>query len=67
MSIGIVLGVIIVLIQQRFELLMITQNLAYPVEFKWLNLLVVVITISVLGYLAAKIASSRISKNFIER
>jgi len=53
--------------QQRFELLMITQNLAYPVEFKWLNLLVVVVTISALGYLAAKIASSRISKSFIER
>ncbi|MDE1207766.1 ABC transporter permease [Tenacibaculum larymnensis] len=67
MGIGIVLGVILVLMQQRFELLMITQNLAYPVEFKWLNLLVVVITISALGYLAAKIASSRISKSFIER
>lgn len=67
MGIGLVLGMLLVLIQQRFELLMITESLAYPVEFKLINLLVVLVTISVLGYLAAKIASSRISVNFIEK
>jgi len=67
MVIGIVLGTLLVLIQQRFELLMITESLAYPVEFKLVNLLVVIVTISVLGYLAAKIASSRISITFIEK
>ncbi len=67
MGLGIVLGIILVLIQQKFELLMITESLAYPVEFQWSNLIVVTITIALLGYLAAKIASSRISKNFIER
>ncbi|WP_299011133.1 ABC transporter permease [uncultured Tenacibaculum sp.] len=67
MVIGVVLGTLLVLIQQQFELLMITESLAYPVEFKLVNLLVVIVTISVLGYLAAKIASSRISKSFIER
>ncbi|WP_028892277.1 ABC transporter permease [Tenacibaculum sp. 47A_GOM-205m] len=67
MAIGLVLGVLLVLIQQRFELLMITESLAYPVEFRLVNLLVVIVTISTLGYLAAKIASSRISVNFIEK
>lgn len=67
MGIGLVLGMLLVLIQQRFELLMITESLAYPVEFRLINLLVVLVTISALGYLAAKIASSRISKSFIER
>ncbi|MEX6626456.1 ABC transporter permease [Tenacibaculum pacificus] len=67
MIVGIVLGVLLVLIQQRYELFMITQNLAYPVEFRWINLLVVILTISILGYIAAKIASSRISKTFIEK
>jgi len=67
MVIGLVLGIILVLIQQRFELFMITENLAYPVEFRWMNLLIIVITILTLGYIAARIASSRISKNFIEK
>ncbi len=67
MFIGLVLGVLLVIIQQRYELFMITQNLAYPVEFRWTNLLVVMFTISILGYISAKIASSRISKAFIER
>ncbi|WP_233897895.1 ABC transporter permease [Tenacibaculum piscium] len=67
MFIGLILGVLLVIIQQRYELFMITQNLAYPVEFRWTNLLVVMFTISILGYISAKIASSRISKAFIER
>ncbi|WP_428742620.1 ABC transporter permease [Tenacibaculum sp.] len=66
MAIGLVLAVVLVIIQQKYGLLMITQNLAYPVEFRLTNLLVVVATILILGYLAAKIASSRISKAFIE-
>ncbi len=67
MFIGLILGVLLVIIQQRYELFMITQNLAYPVEFRWTNLIVVMFTISILGYISAKIASSRISKAFIER
>ncbi|WP_237274298.1 ABC transporter permease [Tenacibaculum ovolyticum] len=67
MVIGLVLGVVLVLIQQRYELFMITESLAYPVEFRWMNLLTIIITILILGYIAAKIASSRISKNFIEK
>lgn len=66
MGAGLLIGIVLVLVQQQFGLFMITQNLAYPVEFKWSNLFIVILTISVLGYIAAKIASSRISKNFIE-
>lgn len=64
---GVVLGVVLVLIQQRYELFMITETLAYPVEFRWLNLLVVLLTIATLGFIAAKVASSRISVKFIEK
>ena len=67
MFFGMLLGVILVLVQQKFELLMITDTLAYPIEFRWKNALIVVVTISVLGLLAAKIASSRISVKFIEK
>jgi lipoprotein-releasing system permease protein len=67
MIIGLILGIILVFIQQRFELFMITENLAYPVEFRFSNLLIVILTITILGFIAAKIASSRISKEFIEQ
>ena len=66
MSIGLIIGVILVFVQKQFGLFMITQNLPYPVEFRFTNLIVVILTISTLGYIAAKIASSRINKNFIE-
>jgi lipoprotein-releasing system permease protein len=46
---------------------MITQNLPYPVEFRFSNLFIVIITITILGFIASKIASSRISKEFIEK
>jgi lipoprotein-releasing system permease protein len=66
MIIGLTLGVLIVFIQKEFGLFMITQNLAYPVEFRFSNLFIVIATITVLGFIASKIASSRISKEFIE-
>ena len=67
MLIGLILGVVLVLLQQKYELFMITESLAYPVELKFSNLLIVVCTITILGFMAAKIASSRISKEFIEQ
>jgi lipoprotein-releasing system permease protein len=67
MIIGLTIGLILVFLQQKFSLFMITQDLAYPVEFRFTNLFIVIITIIVLGYIASKIASSRISKEFIER
>jgi len=67
MFVGLTIGVILVFVQQKFELFMITQNFPYPVEFKFLNLIVVIATITTLGFLASKIASSRISFKFIEK
>ena len=67
MLIGLTLAIILVFMQQRFGLFMITQNLPYPVEFRFSNLCIVIFTITILGYIASKIASSRISKEFIER
>jgi lipoprotein-releasing system permease protein len=63
---GLVLGVIIVLLQQRFELVMITPTLAYPVVFTIENMLIVFATIAILGFLASLIASSRVSKKLLE-
>lgn len=66
MFIGLIVGIILVFVQKKYELFMITENLAYPVEFRFYNLFTVILTITILGFIAAKIASSRISKDFIE-
>jgi lipoprotein-releasing system permease protein len=67
MIIGLTIGVILVFLQQKFSLFMITQDLAYPIELRFSNLIIVMTTIIVLGFIASKIASSRISQEFIER
>lgn len=66
MLIGVSSGIILVLIQKKYHLFKITQHLAYPVELTFLNIITVVITILVLGYIASIIASSRISKKLVE-
>ncbi|WP_405562999.1 ABC transporter permease [Polaribacter sp. Asnod6-C07] len=67
MVIGLLIGVIAVFIQIKFGFFMITENLPYPVEFRLSNLFIVIFTITTLGFIAAKIASSRISKEFVEK
>ena len=64
--IGLSLGIPLVLLQKKFQLFMITQHLAYPIELTFLNILTVVITMLVLGFLASKIASSRVSEKLVE-
>lgn len=65
-SIGLILGVVIVFLQQQFALIMLTPSLPYPVELKIINVLIVVATIFVLGVLASKLASQRITKNLVK-
>ncbi|MFV8331615.1 ABC transporter permease [Flavobacterium sp. XS2P14] len=64
--IGLVLGIIIVLLQEYFQLVMITPSLAYPVIFSIENVLIVMGTIVTLGFIASLIASSRVSKKLLE-
>jgi lipoprotein-releasing system permease protein len=63
--IGLAMGSLIVFLQQKFSLIMITDSLAYPVVFEISNLLIVLATILFLGFLAAFIASSRVSKKLL--
>ena len=63
---GLILGIIIVLIQQQFELVMITPTLAYPVVFEIENIVIVLLTIIILGFIASKIASSTVTKKLLE-
>ncbi|REG92989.1 lipoprotein-releasing system permease protein [Flavobacterium aquicola] len=64
--IGLLFGVVIVLLQQQYELIMITPTLAYPVVFNLENVLIVMVTIITLGFIASLIASSRVSKKLLD-
>lgn len=63
--IGLILGSIVVVLQQQFNLIMITESLAYPVRFSIQNVLVVLTTIISLGFLASLIASNGAGKKTV--
>ncbi len=64
--IGVLIGSLLIGSQIALGWLKITPSLAYPVEFNFGNLIVVLATIVVLGFISSKIASSRISRKLIE-
>jgi lipoprotein-releasing system permease protein len=64
--IGLLLGIVIVLLQQQFEWIKITPTLAYPVVFSFENIAIVMGTIITLGFLASLIASSRVTKKLLD-
>lgn len=61
--IGNLLGILIVWIQQKYEVVMITPALAYPVVLELKNIGIVLFTILFLGVFASWIASTRVNKN----
>jgi lipoprotein-releasing system permease protein len=63
---GLVLGIVIVVIQQQFKLVMITESLAYPVVFSIQNVAIVFATIVTLGVVSSWIASSRVSQKLLD-
>ena len=64
--IGLTIGIGVVLLQQQYELVMVTPTLAYPVVFSLENVLIVLATIVTLGFFASLIASSRVSKKLLD-
>nr|WP_321415434.1 FtsX-like permease family protein [uncultured Allomuricauda sp.] len=63
--IGVLIGSLLIGSQLAFGWLKITPSLAYPVEFNVINLLIVIGTIVVLGFISSKIASSRITEKLV--
>ncbi|WP_417371170.1 ABC transporter permease [Gelidibacter japonicus] len=62
---GVLIGLILVVLQQQFAWVMITPSLPYPVKIQIVNVLLVLATIAVLGLIASKIASGRINEKLI--
>ena len=65
--IGVLIGSLLIASQIAFEWLKITPSLAYPVEYNFMNVLIVLATIVVLGLISSKIASSSITKKLITK
>lgn len=64
--IGLFLGIVLTLLQQKFGFIMINASMAYPVRFSIFNIVIVISTIALLGFLASWIASSRVNKKLLE-
>ena len=64
--IGISIGLLVVVLQQAFELIMLTPVLPYPVRLNVINIIIVLATIFTLGIVASKIASQRITQDLIK-
>lgn len=63
---GIILGIIAVWLQLKFEFVKITYSLPYPVKLNIMNIIVVFLTITLLGMLASKVASGRVRKKLLQ-
>ena len=61
-AIGLLSSVFVVYLQLQYDLVMITPSLPYPVAITWQNMLIVMLTISVLGVIASYIAANRSKK-----
>ncbi len=62
---GISLGVLVVWAQLQFQFVYITATLPYPVKLNFMNVVVVFVTLTILGLIASKIASSRVRERLL--
>lgn len=63
---GLLLGTLLIVVQQQFSFLMITPDFPYPVIFKLKNIGIVVSTIIPLGFISSWIASGRVNKEILK-
>lgn len=62
---GLFLGFILIVLQQQFGLLMITPSLPYPTRITIMSFIVVFFTITIIGFIASLLASSRINQKLV--
>ena len=61
-SIGILIGFIVVFLQQQFNLIFIAETIPYPVNLNWNNATISFLTILTLGLFASFLASVSVRK-----
>ncbi len=62
---GLTLGFVLIVLQQQFGLLMITPSLPYPTRITAVSFIVVFLTITIIGFIASLLASSRINQKLV--
>jgi lipoprotein-releasing system permease protein len=62
---GLFLGFLLMLMQQKLSVFMITSSLAYPVSIELSTFLIVSVTILTLGGVASKVSSSVVTKELV--
>ena len=67
LTLGLGLAIGIILLQQHFSFIMITPTMPYPVLFEWQNIVIVVMTITILGLVSSWIASGTVSKKLFQK
>lgn len=60
--VGLGVAVLFIVLQQQFSFIMITPTMPYPVLFEWQNIIIVVMTIVILGFISSWIASGTVNK-----
>ncbi|OED38365.1 hypothetical protein AB832_04660, partial [Flavobacteriaceae bacterium (ex Bugula neritina AB1)] len=63
---GLLIGFIIISLQQQYGLLMITPSLPYPTRITTLSFVIVFLTITTIGCIASLLASSRINRKLVK-
>lgn len=62
---GIVIGIVAVALHLKYNLIYITATLPYPAKLEVINMTIVFFTISFLGIIASRIASSRVREKLV--
>lgn len=62
---GLFLGFVLIVLQQQFGFLMITPTMQYPTRITGMSFLIVFFTITIIGTIAALLASSRINPKLV--
>ncbi len=57
---GLILGSLVIFLQQKFELFMVNQYYPYPVEFQWGNYGIVIATVLIFGMLVSYLSSRKL-------
>lgn len=65
--IGVFFAGVLIVFQQYFQWVKITEDLAYPVELRLENVIIVILTIVFLGSFASWIASKKVQKKLLSR
>jgi len=66
LTLGLILAIAIIVLQQEFSIIMITPTMPYPVHFEWENTIIVISTILVLGIISSWIASGTVNNTLLQ-